>query len=95
MWHRVAITSRRAYNREWRGCEPPGREEAVTMSASKAEREAVAAKVAALLAAAASADRDADGEWPGSYYRKAHRARARRLRRKAEALVARDREEES
>lgn len=53
----------------------------------------VAEEVAALLAAAATADRDADAEFPGSYYRKAHRARARRLRRKAEALVARDRKE--
>jgi hypothetical protein len=43
-------------------------------------------EVARLLAAAAAADRDADGEFPGSYYRKAHRARARRLRQKAARL---------
>lgn len=54
-----------------------------------------AEEVAALLAAAAAADRDADAEFPGSYYRKAHRARARRLRRKAETLAARDRKEET
>jgi hypothetical protein len=36
-----------------------------------------------LLAAAVSADRDAASEFPGSYYRKAHKARARRLRAKA------------
>lgn len=45
------------------------------------------AEVAALLAAADRADRDADGEFPGSYYRKAHRARARRLRTKAAKLA--------
>jgi hypothetical protein len=47
-----------------------------------------AQRVTQLLAAAASADRDADSEWPGSYYRKAHRARARRLRRQAANLQA-------
>ena len=44
------------------------------------------AEIKRLLAAAESAERDAAAEWPGSYYRKAHKARARRLRRKAAAL---------
>jgi hypothetical protein len=43
-------------------------------------------EVQRLIAAAESAERDAAAEWPGSYYRKAHKARARRLRRKATAL---------
>jgi hypothetical protein len=45
------------------------------------------AKIARLLEQAASADRDAAGEFPGSYYRKAHRARARRLRARAAKLM--------
>lgn len=49
-------------------------------------------EVARLLAAAAAAERDAEAEWPGSYYRKAHRARARRLRQEAAALAAQDTE---
>ncbi len=47
-----------------------------------------AEQIKALLDAAARADRDASSEWPGSYYRKAHRARARRLRDKAAKLIA-------
>ena len=49
--------------------------------------------MAALLTAAAAADRDASSEFPGSYYRKAHRARARRLRARA-ARIAQDKEKE-
>lgn len=47
----------------------------------------IPAEIAGLRSAAESAERDAAGEWPGSYYRKAHKARARRLRRKADALA--------
>lgn len=52
------------------------------MTLTKTER------IAQLLAQAAAAERDANSEFPGSYYRKAHRARARRYRARAAKLAA-------